>query len=136
MTMDHLNEIPEAASASRDLVRPGWRRLSLNASVAAVALAAYTGLLFYVLARGTAKVYGFAVSYDPRTLIEVAVQICPMLAAVYMLLLSRVRDRVIGFAAQQLLVVRSRWSSQTARTVSTVAVNVAIAVIMAGATAV
>src|SRR5687768_8872606 len=103
---------------------PG-RKAFLYAAASMAALAGYTSAVAYILSHSTAKVYGFPVSYDIRTLVEIALQVCPMLAAIFMVLLSPLRDRFI----------QSMRSSQTARIVMNISVNLLIAVITMLATA-
>lgn len=101
------------------------RKLFLYAAASMAALVAYTSAVAYILAHSTAKVYGFPISFDIRTLVEIALQVCPMLAAIFMVLLSPLRDQLI----------QGIGSSRAARTVMNVAVNLLIAVITTLATA-
>jgi hypothetical protein len=67
------------------------------AALAALILipAAYFAAVAYLLSRSTLQMYGFPVSPDLHTAIEIALQTCPMLAALFMILFSSVRERLI-----------------------------------------
>ena len=58
------------------------------AALAALILipAAYFAAVAYLLSRSTLQMYGFPVSPDLHTAIEIALQTCPMLAALFMIL--------------------------------------------------
>jgi len=67
------------------------------AAIAALILipAAYFTVVAYLLSRSTLQMYGFPSSPDLRTAIEIALQTCPMLAALFMILGSSFRERLI-----------------------------------------
>jgi hypothetical protein len=111
---------------SADIVATGNRRTIWYWPASIVAQAAYAWALIWILASNTAKVYGFPVSHDLPTLIEITLQVGPMLAAFVMVLLLPVKDRVIESMAGE----------QPGRRVAmTVAVSAASAVIITCVTA-
>jgi hypothetical protein len=91
----HLLETAEAAGFSADIVTTGNRRTIWYWLASIVALAAYAWAMIWILSSSTAKVYGFPVSHDLPTLIEITLQVGPMLAAFVMVLLLPMKDRVI-----------------------------------------
>jgi len=68
------------------------------AGVAAGTLAAafYFALVMLLLERSTLEVYGFRVAPDPRTVIEIALRACPIVAALLMILISSWRHNVLA----------------------------------------
>ncbi len=70
------------------------RTAGLYYATALIGLAGYTGVAAWILSTNTARIYGFPISHDPRTAIEIALQICPMMAAIVLVLFSSARDRL------------------------------------------
>jgi hypothetical protein len=123
----HLPGTAEAAGFSADIVMTGNRRTIWYWTASIVALAAYAWALIWILSSSTAKVYGFPVSHDLPTLIEITLQVGPMLAAFVMVLLLPVKDRVIAAMAGG--------ERPGRRVAMTLAVSAASAVIIVGVTA-
>jgi hypothetical protein len=70
------------------------RRSYLTALSALASAGAFAGLSTLVLSRATSRVYGFDIAPDPGTALEVALQVCPLLAALCMMLVAPARDRL------------------------------------------
>ena len=102
---------------------------------ASIALLGYAGATMFLLSQSITKIYGFPVSHDVRTQIEIALQACPMLAAIFMVLASPAREflteRLIGRAQ----VVRPDRDNRIYRTAVTLAVNAILALAILAATA-
>lgn len=120
------------------LARPPWQgslsmvgRKSIAAfAVPGLAPVAYLAAVAFLLSRNTLQMYGFPVSPDLRTATEIALQVCPMLAALFMILISSVRENVIKRLAQRFLPVHSG-----AYTFTMLTVNLFLAVVTAALTA-
>ena len=125
----HRLGVSEAATfLSRDLVSAQRRRVAGYWMASVVALAAYVGLLVWVLESSTGKVYGFPVSHDLPTLIEITLQVGPMIAAFFLVLLAPVKERIVASLAGR---------TRPARRVGTiVAVSAAAALVIMCASAV
>src|SRR6185312_14820538 len=86
---------PEPVSFAADLAIARRLRAVGYWLASIVSLVGYFGLLTWILSTNTAKVYGFAVNHDLPTLIEITLQIGPMMAALFMVMLLPVKERVI-----------------------------------------
>lgn len=128
MLLDRLDTFEFATETPTKVAATGGEASSksgLYFTAVVIAVAGYIALAAWILSTNTERVYGFAISHDPRTAIEIALQICPMLAAIFLVLLSGLTDRVIGRLA-----VRAGASGVLA----TVAVSAAGAAIVVAAT--
>ena len=125
--LDICNSVELTAAASTGA---GRGRAGLCTAAAVLALAAYTGATGWILSTNTARVYGFPISHDPRTVIEIAMQVCPMLAAIFLVLLAPVSERLTESLARRVQPVRP-----SRRTAMTVAVSAGSAIVTVGATA-
>jgi hypothetical protein len=124
MLADRLETRP-AVELEAAVVPVAESRWSLRHVVAAiVGFAAYTSLAAYILASNTARVYGFPISRDLRSLIEITFEICPMLAAFVLVLLLPVKERVVEALSRRMH-----------RTTAVVAASVCAALIATVATA-
>lgn len=99
MAIDRFGTADAAACFSPEIAGTGYRRAIGYWTASIFALAAYAGLLIWILSSSTAKVYGFPVSHDLPTLIEITLQIGPMLAAFFMVMLLPVKHHIIGSMA-------------------------------------
>ena len=124
--LDTCNSVELTAVASR----AGRGRVGLCTAAAVLALAAYTGATAWILSTNTARVYGFPISHDPRTVIEIAMQVCPMLAAMFLVLLAPVSERLAESLARRVQPVLPY-----RRMFMTVAVSVGSAMVTVCATA-
>jgi hypothetical protein len=93
MLSDRLDTFDPLLLDEVDVPKTRKTRLGLQWLMTLLAVAAYEGITVWLLSSNTARVYGFPISHDPRTTIEIALQICPMLAAIFLVLLSPVLDR-------------------------------------------
>src|SRR5215470_3216895 len=117
MATNHLNEFIdiEPLPARRKKKKTGGNRyLSFVAIV--IAVLAHAALTFFLLSQSTSRVYGFPVFLDVRTRIELALQICPMLAAIFMVLTSGARNSVNELLVGRVLASRPNLSERTCRT--------------------
>ena len=130
MLLDRLDTFEFATETPAKVAAPGGAkagsRSRLYFTAVVIAVAGYIALAAWILSTNTERVYGFAISHDPRTAIEIALQICPMLAAIFLVLLSGLTDRLI-----HRLAARAGASS----VVATVTVSAASAAIVVVATA-
>jgi hypothetical protein len=123
-TFEFATETPAKVAAAGGTL-PGSKS-GLYFTAVVIAVAGYIALAAWILSTNTERVYGFAISHDPRTAIEIALQICPMLAAIFLVLLSGLTDRLV-----QRLAARAGASA----VLVTVAVSAAAAAIVVVATA-
>ncbi|MFV2072655.1 MAG: hypothetical protein ACC742_08385 [Thermoanaerobaculales bacterium] len=70
-----------------------WRGLLFVLAPPAAA-AVFIGVSVFILSRGTARVYGFDVAVDLGALVEGALQVCPLIAALSLMLLAPLRDHL------------------------------------------
>ena len=121
-TFDFATDVPmNIAVAATAKTKSG-----LYLTAITVAVAAYIALAAWILSTNTERVYGFAINHDPRTAIEIALQVCPMLAAIFLVPLSGLTDRLV-----QRLAIRAR-ASNTIVMVAVSAVSAAIFVVATG----
>ena len=99
-------------------------------AVLVLAPMAYFAATAFLLSRSTFQMYGFPVSPDLRTATEITLQICPMLAALLMIMVSSLRDNVI-----ERLVRRFMPHHRAGYLVTMLAVNLCLAVAIAALTA-
>jgi hypothetical protein len=95
MAIDLTGTADTAACFPAEIAGTDYRRAAGYWAASVFALAAYVGAIIWILSSSTAKVYGFPVSHDLATLIEITLQVGPMLAAFFMVLLLPVKDRII-----------------------------------------
>jgi hypothetical protein len=133
MSTDHVTLYDERALPSASNLT---RRTALLDALAVVsAMVAYAGLTTYILHNSSSRVYGFPVSHDIRTLIEIALQISPMLAAFVTVLLSPGRDRIIEHVTRRAVLHRPNCHLRALRILSMVAVNAMFALAFVAVTA-
>jgi len=96
MLLDRLDtfEFTAQAPVKVDAGAGARRRSGLYGAMAVIGLTAYASLAAWILSTNTTRVYGFAVNHDPRTAIEIALQICPMTAATLLVLFSSENHRL------------------------------------------
>lgn len=86
----------------------------------------FLGLMGFILGRGTTRVYGFVIALDLDTLVAEALKICPLIAALSLVLLAPLRDYLSErFAARQ---TSMPWAA-AARVLGVVVVAVASAAV-------
>ncbi len=134
MVSDRFETCDPVVSPPADKTGSNYGRMCLYAATV-IALGGYTAVTAWILSSNTARVYGFAVSHDLPTLVEIVLQICPMLAALFMVPLTGVKDRVIGCLAGRVRCVCPRLGLPGAGIVATIVVSVAIAIATVCATA-
>ena len=83
MAIDDVRTPDAAEYFSMSMVETGRLRTIGYWGASLISLAVYVGALMWILSSNTAKIYGFPVSHDLRTLIEIALQIGPILAALF-----------------------------------------------------
>jgi Peptidase family M1 domain len=135
MFTNHLIESNglEPVSAARKKNTRGNAYLPI-ASIA-IALLCYGGVTSFLLSQSMARVYGFPVFHDVRTRLEIALRVCPMLAAILMVLISRARESVSELLVTRVLATRRDRHERTWRTVIILAVNVMLAIAILAVTA-
>jgi ABC-2 type transport system permease protein len=107
----------------------GPKRIAVFAVPTLVPLAYFAAVAF-ALSRSTIQMYGFPVSPDLRTAIEIALQACPMVAALFMMLTSSFREDLIKRLALLFLPANHR-----AYTIVMLTVNVFLAALITALTA-
>jgi ABC-2 type transport system permease protein len=95
MSTSYLDGPAVHAAAAPVAAASRWRIL-IDAASSVLGAAVYIAAVVYVLSASTARVYGFSVSRDFRTLIEIALQVCPMLAGFVLLFLLPVKERLVN----------------------------------------
>jgi hypothetical protein len=95
MLVDRLETRRTVEFAPARTPAPASRRTVTYAAAAILGFAAYAAMTGYILATNTARVYGFPVSRDLRSMIEIAFEICPMMAAFILVLLLPAKERLI-----------------------------------------
>lgn len=99
-----------------------------RSAVAVMALSAYAVTASALLSLNTSSLYGFPVQPGLGPLMETAIETCPMLAAVIMVLISPLRDRITQQMTARLMALSSaRWSSGTCLITAIVLINLTIA---------
>lgn len=101
MLLDRLDTFDFVAETSAILNPAANTKVRTGSYFAAavIAIAGYIALAAWILSTNTDRVYGFAISHDPRTAIEIALQICPMLAAIFLVFLSPLSDQLARYLA-------------------------------------
>ena len=99
MLLDRLDTFDFVAETSAILNPAANTKVRTGSYFAAavIAIAGYIALAAWILSTNTDRVYGFAISHDPRTAIEIALQICPMLAAIFLVFLSPLSDQLARY---------------------------------------
>ena len=134
MLSDRLETFDRFEPTASELSELEYVRSWTRASGIALALVGYTASAAYILSSNTSKVYGFPVSHDLRTLVEIALQVCPMLAALFLIPLSRLSHRAPEAVARRILAACPRLSDAASRTLGVLAVAVATGFVVVLAT--
>jgi hypothetical protein len=130
--LDELSELAPPRVRTRDNSRLD---VVLNLAGIAFALVAYAAATWFILSHSMAKVYGFPVFHDVRTLIEVALRACPMLAAIFMVLISGSRNQLTDRLAGRIEGAHPASNRRTRETIAIIAVNSVLAVLFLAITA-
>ena len=135
MLSDRLETSERAEPTAAELSELEYLRSWMRVSGVALALAGYIAATAYILSSNTSRIYGFPVSHDLRSLIEIALQVCPMIAALFLLPLSRLRDRASEAVTRRLVAAYPRLNHAVSKTLAVLAVAIATGFVVAVATA-
>lgn len=94
--LDTFDFTAETAVKTQRVTRAG-QKFILHCAAAVIGLTAYAGLAAWILSTNTTRIYGFAINHDPRTAIEIALQTCPMIAAIVLVLFSGMNVRLARY---------------------------------------